>query len=100
MSVFRFYRWLLVLDSSGTITHWMEHQFPPIDVLMVWHSYLLNPRCVVISSGIPTKFDRLISWYMEDCERLPLLRSLKGINDLLLTALVSISQLFIIFEKF
>ncbi|KIM42769.1 hypothetical protein M413DRAFT_38911, partial [Hebeloma cylindrosporum] len=33
---------------------------PPIDVLMVWHAYMLNPR-----------------WYAEDCMRIPACKALK-----------------------
>ncbi len=71
MSVFRFYRWLLVLMSSNGIAQWLELQFPPIGVLMVWHAYLLNPRYVLMFSRIPAAFDCLLSWYVEDCDRLP-----------------------------
>ena len=26
--------------------HWVEQELPPLDVLMVWHAYLLNPKYV------------------------------------------------------
>ncbi|KAG6846972.1 hypothetical protein H0H93_010790, partial [Arthromyces matolae] len=38
-----------------------EDALPPLDVLMVWHAYMLNPR-----------------WYAEDCTRIT---SLKALND-------------------
>lgn len=50
----------------------MERIMPPIDVLMVWHAYLLNPY-----------------WYAEDGIRLPLLQNLRDMNDMLLKAIVS-----------
>ncbi|KAI2782618.1 hypothetical protein F4815DRAFT_427894 [Daldinia loculata] len=36
--------------SRGTPLQWAEHILPPLDVLMVWHAHMLNPRA-----------------YLEDC---------------------------------
>ena len=36
----RFERWCLSIKQSDTV----EQLLPPIDVTMVWHAYLLNPR--------------------------------------------------------
>ena len=35
----RFERWCLSLSEQSTTTAYL----PPIDVLLVWHAYLLNP---------------------------------------------------------
>ena len=46
-----------IIDDSGWVQHQMppidNHNIPPVDVLMVWHAYMLNPRA-----------------YLEDCVRL------------------------------
>ncbi|OSX64414.1 hypothetical protein POSPLADRAFT_1032777 [Postia placenta MAD-698-R-SB12] len=68
LAVDRFERWAAFV-SSKALKSWVKTDFPPLDVLMVWHAYMLNPR-----------------WYAEDCERLPLLASLKGLGDRLLPA--------------
>ncbi|KAG1876823.1 hypothetical protein C8R48DRAFT_591090 [Suillus tomentosus] len=40
LAVERFERWCLTIKQSDTV----EQHLPPIDVTMVWHAYLLNPR--------------------------------------------------------
>ncbi|TFK20552.1 hypothetical protein FA15DRAFT_708011, partial [Coprinopsis marcescibilis] len=70
MAVERFDRWVRALkptDDSIAI----EDVLPPIDVLMVWHSYMLNPR-----------------WYAEDGQRLgPILQPLHSIGGKLAASL-------------
>lgn len=44
----RFQRWLVELIQHPSPDHlslgiWIEQCIPPLDVVMVWHSYLLNP---------------------------------------------------------
>ena len=51
---------------------WIEQELPPLDVLMVWHTYLLNP-----------------TWYAEDCSRLPIMKTLGDMKGRLLAAIVS-----------
>ncbi|OAX30964.1 hypothetical protein K503DRAFT_669727, partial [Rhizopogon vinicolor AM-OR11-026] len=46
LAVERFEKWCLSIKSSDTV----EQRLPPIDVTMVWHSYLLNPRQECFSS--------------------------------------------------
>ncbi|KAH6879614.1 hypothetical protein BKA70DRAFT_1345463 [Coprinopsis sp. MPI-PUGE-AT-0042] len=63
VAVERFNQWVQVLYPQD------EHQpfediLPPLDVLMVWHSYMLNPR-----------------WYMEDLHRLPPLALLQSFGQ-------------------
>lgn len=41
LAVDRFERWVKNMPVSST-----PFCFPPIDVIMVWHAYLLNPGCV------------------------------------------------------
>ncbi|KAF9646512.1 hypothetical protein BDM02DRAFT_3008899 [Thelephora ganbajun] len=59
MAVERFRRWLMLLATS-------EGHFviPPVDVWLIWHTYMLNPM-----------------WYMEDCERLWLMRPLRNLRE-------------------
>ncbi|KAG2335695.1 hypothetical protein BDR05DRAFT_1006548 [Suillus weaverae] len=40
LAVERFERWCLTIEQSDIV----EQRLPPIDVTMVWHAYLLNPR--------------------------------------------------------
>ncbi|KAG6848604.1 hypothetical protein H0H93_015560 [Arthromyces matolae] len=47
--------------NEGDCTSPAEDALPPLDVLMVWHAYMLNPR-----------------WYAEDCTRIT---SLKALSD-------------------
>ncbi|KAL0950339.1 hypothetical protein HGRIS_010309 [Hohenbuehelia grisea] len=53
IAVERFERWYNTLSSSDSQAFTTDH-LPPVDVMMVWHAYLLNP-----------------GWYAEDCTRLP-----------------------------
>ena len=55
-----------------SVSEWTQHAMPPIDVLMVWHAYLLNP-----------------SWYAEDTSRRPELRGIRTLSGYLLQAIVS-----------
>ena len=38
----RFQRWLKFVKRTVLAT-WVMQEIPPLDVLMVWHSYMLNP---------------------------------------------------------
>ena len=53
------------------ISEWVQQAMPPIDVLMVWHAYLLNP-----------------SWYAEDTIRRPELRGIYHLRAYLIQAIV------------
>lgn len=45
ITVIRFERWLRTITQiQQDLERWIEWFMPPIDVLMVWHAYLLNPR--------------------------------------------------------
>ncbi|KAF7304496.1 hypothetical protein HMN09_00852000 [Mycena chlorophos] len=57
-AVERFERWCLALQPSD-VKNGIAPIFPPVDVLMVWHTYLLNP-----------------GWHAEDCIRIPALKGL------------------------
>ncbi|KDQ63956.1 hypothetical protein JAAARDRAFT_74847 [Jaapia argillacea MUCL 33604] len=74
MAVDRFERWLKTLTTtniqSGTIQEWIDKNVPPLDVLMVWHTYLLNPGQVG-SSPPDTPW-----WYMEDRQRIKIVAAL------------------------
>lgn len=44
---FRFFMWIKTFDSVAIkmdANAWIEQYLPPLDVLMVWHAYLLNPK--------------------------------------------------------
>jgi hypothetical protein len=46
----RFERWCYSLSASfklSLVPSEIEKELPPLDVLMVWHSYLLNPGFVI-----------------------------------------------------
>ncbi|KAH0588161.1 hypothetical protein H2248_006880 [Termitomyces sp. 'cryptogamus'] len=58
LAVERFSIWCETLKPADLSKPATEF-FPPIDVLLVWHTYMLNPR-----------------WYAEDCDRLPILRNM------------------------
>ncbi|KAA1466623.1 hypothetical protein DENSPDRAFT_46315 [Dentipellis sp. KUC8613] len=52
LAVERFDRWAKKTRAVQDIVEWLTTEVPPIDVWMVWHAYLLNPRS-----------------YAEDCSR-------------------------------
>jgi len=58
----RFQLWTENLTSE-TKEDFFASGIPPLDVWMVWHSYMLNPE-----------------WYAEDIERLPSLKKLKNLS--------------------
>ncbi|KAF6750970.1 hypothetical protein DFP72DRAFT_1172599 [Ephemerocybe angulata] len=62
----RFDAWCrsLPLDSSSLGP--LQNALPPIDVVMVWHSYMLNPR-----------------WYAEDAQRIPACKPLFTLGNAL-----------------
>ncbi|KAK7442079.1 hypothetical protein VKT23_016355 [Stygiomarasmius scandens] len=62
LAVERFERWCKALEDSDAEVDedtFLSKVLPPVDVLMVWHSYLLNP-----------------AWYLEDTKRVHVLGSL------------------------
>ncbi|KAF9461936.1 hypothetical protein BDZ94DRAFT_769324 [Collybia nuda] len=61
-AVERFDRWCNALEPVDGIKR-LEDVLPPLDVIMVWHSYMLNP-----------------GWYAEDCRRIDRLQTLKVIG--------------------
>ncbi|KAF8079297.1 hypothetical protein FPV67DRAFT_109524 [Lyophyllum atratum] len=77
-AVERFERWCQTLVSDDAEKR-IEDMLPPIDALMVWHAYMLNP-----------------SWYREDCSRIPVLGILRELgrqfSDILGTRLQEILQ--------
>ncbi|KAF7304479.1 hypothetical protein HMN09_00850200 [Mycena chlorophos] len=68
-AVERFERWCLALTLKEAESE-IAAILPPLDVLMVWHTYLLNP-----------------GWYAEDCLRLKALHGLWGTGKALSTSL-------------
>ncbi|KAG6849697.1 hypothetical protein H0H93_006205 [Arthromyces matolae] len=64
MAVERFSIWCGTLKGDDSRRSAAE-LLPPLDVIMVWHAYMLNPR-----------------WYAEDCTRLPGLRALRDVSHI------------------
>ncbi|THU97514.1 hypothetical protein K435DRAFT_721816 [Dendrothele bispora CBS 962.96] len=66
LAVERFERWCKALEPSDADVDediFLDKFLPPVDVLMIWHSYLLNP-----------------AWYLEDAKRVPSLRNLRRLG--------------------
>lgn len=83
----RFERWCRSVRDVDTSA--IEKTLPPVDVVMVWHTYLLNPMYV---NGIISHVYSLIyvvSWYAEDTMRLSILSSLPNYTEYLTAHLVS-----------
>jgi hypothetical protein len=68
----RFERWITTLEEGVTPAH--NDALIPLDVLMVWHAYLLNP-----------------GWYAEDCMRLSILHPFVNIQDHFLFVVVTVA---------
>ncbi|KAJ7184501.1 hypothetical protein C8R46DRAFT_883048 [Mycena filopes] len=71
LAVERFEKWCRVLEPSHS-EKGIATILPPIDVIMVWHAYLLNP-----------------GWYAEDGERIEALKGLLQAGEAFSTALAS-----------
>ncbi|KAF7375454.1 hypothetical protein MSAN_00433300 [Mycena sanguinolenta] len=69
LAVERFERWCKALKPSH-MDHGLAMILPPLDVLMVWHAYLLNP-----------------GWYAEDGYRVDVLKGLQYAGEALTAAL-------------
>ena len=67
----------------------IEKTLPPLDAVMVWHKYLLNPMYVnrTIFQACFPRF--LISWYAEDIMRVQTLSSLPHYTAYLTSHLAS-----------
>ena len=88
----RFQLWISTLRATplDIWIHWVQQDLPPLDVLMVWHAYMLDAKYGSSSarSNNDLKF-RFDSWYEEDIARIELLKPLAILKDRLLTTLVS-----------
>ncbi|PPR07442.1 hypothetical protein CVT24_007708 [Panaeolus cyanescens] len=71
-AVERFDTWCESLEEKDVSLSWDEF-LPPVDVLMVWHAYLLNPL-----------------WYAEDAQRIPRCKILAKLGVHLTSALKSV----------
>jgi len=76
----RFRRWLLSLATSDGF-----FIVPPVDVWLIWHTYMLNPMSVPKLPFQSWNLRGLISlvrrWYTEDCERVWFLRPLRDLRE-------------------
>ncbi|KAI0091543.1 hypothetical protein BDY19DRAFT_1030884 [Irpex rosettiformis] len=75
LAIERFMKWIHTVEQTD-LSAWVEDQLPPLDVLMVWHTYMLNPH-----------------WYAEDCDRLMILRGLKNVDGYLIRSLVAVGDI-------
>ncbi|KAH9930344.1 uncharacterized protein B0H18DRAFT_905631 [Fomitopsis serialis] len=75
LAVERFRRWTKHVTANQDVDSWVKAEAPPLDVLMVWHAYMLNP-----------------TWYAEDCLRIPRLHSLQLLDDRLLPAVIAMGD--------
>ncbi|PCH43724.1 hypothetical protein WOLCODRAFT_75486 [Wolfiporia cocos MD-104 SS10] len=64
LAVDRFHKWADIMHNADSLHIWDIDFVPPLDVLMVWHAYMLNPI-----------------WYAEDCERVPTMRKFQVLGD-------------------
>ncbi|KAF9463652.1 hypothetical protein BDZ94DRAFT_1192440, partial [Collybia nuda] len=78
LAVERFSSWCLNLEFYDIYEKPIEDVLPPIDVMMVWHAYMLNP-----------------GWYVEDCDRLPILAHLKVVGKVFAQSLPRLSRILI-----
>jgi hypothetical protein len=90
----RFHRWLKAGVPLKPLNQWLEEELPPIDVLMVWHAYLLNPLYVTVHTcgslnDIDVDIQYLCRWYGEDCTRIALIKPLNKLQNYLISAVVS-----------
>ncbi|KAI0720627.1 hypothetical protein C8Q72DRAFT_890601 [Fomitopsis betulina] len=67
----KFHRWVREVEYDPNVVSWVKSEAPPLDVLMVWHAYMLNP-----------------AWYAEDSMRLPELQTLQKLDDRLIPAVL------------
>ncbi|KAJ7778735.1 hypothetical protein DFH07DRAFT_730681 [Mycena maculata] len=74
LAVERFEKWCRALEPSHS-EKGVATILPPLDVLMVWHAYLLNP-----------------GWYAEDGERIEALRGLHQAGEAFTASLASLSR--------
>ena len=70
----RFQRWCVGVRDVQAAT--IKETLPPIDVVMVWHAYLLNPMYANNTTCRVRSLIHLVSWYAEDTMRVPTLSSL------------------------
>ena len=93
ISSISFERWCKALKHVA-FDSFLE-DLPPLDVIMVWHAYLLNPgyedrynhKDAFTHHSVPS------SWYSEDTYRLSILRQLFDWNDVFLTSLVRFAHI-------
>ncbi|KIP02258.1 hypothetical protein PHLGIDRAFT_130825, partial [Phlebiopsis gigantea 11061_1 CR5-6] len=75
LAVDRFTSWVKVVRLCA-LDVWVEQDLPPLDVLMIWHAYMLNP-----------------TWYAEDCTRMRALNTFRVLRDRLLLAIVRVGDI-------
>ncbi|KAH9930341.1 uncharacterized protein B0H18DRAFT_1117024 [Fomitopsis serialis] len=70
-----FHRWVKYVKRTELAT-WVTEEAPPLDVLMMWHAYMLNP-----------------TWYAEDCDRIAVLGTLRLLNSYFMPAVILMGDL-------
>jgi hypothetical protein len=86
----RFELWTLTLDAKSRTATFEDQLIVPLDVLMVWHAYLLNPGYLFSTYMFIKVLSKLFHrWYHEDCWRLNVLAAFCKFKDEFFTAAVS-----------
>ncbi|PCH42493.1 hypothetical protein WOLCODRAFT_17768 [Wolfiporia cocos MD-104 SS10] len=75
LAVDRFHQWAEVMHNANSLHIWDVDFIPPLDVLMVWHAYMLNPI-----------------WYTEDCERISLMQTFQEMSYTLLPTVMNLGD--------
>ncbi|PCH42480.1 hypothetical protein WOLCODRAFT_120640 [Wolfiporia cocos MD-104 SS10] len=75
LAVDRFHKWAEIMHNTNGSRNWDAEFIPPLDVLMVWHAYMLNPI-----------------WYAEDCQRIPLMQTFQKMGDKLLPTVMNLED--------
>ncbi|KAG6907306.1 hypothetical protein DXG01_009470 [Tephrocybe rancida] len=94
LAVERFSVWCGGLNEGGSNKR-ARDILPPVDVLMVWHAYMLNPGYVYIIGTIIQSAHRHASWYAEDCSRINALRGLKSLTPVFSNSFVRLHHTYL-----
>ena len=90
--LFRFECWCNAVQFVD-VQHFLENDLPPVDVIMVWHAYLLNPRSVPPTEPLRLVLlnpSHILSWYAEDTTRVRALGALGNLTLFFTTTMVTV----------
>lgn len=81
----RFERWCKTGYQSPPQTIMSEEDLPPVDAIMVWHAYMLNPGyvCTFTQNSLCSSILNLANrWYSEDAHRFPKNHNLSAVDSI------------------